>query len=133
MLDQGRVVRVEKGLAWVEFAASSACTSCGACNRAASGKMVAEAENPVGAKVGDVVEVEISQAALTFFPFIAFGIPILFLFLGLALGSLISEAMGITLGFILLVVGFLGVRLVDRYISKQKKFRNRIIKVLLPA
>lgn len=130
MLDQGRVVKVERDLAGVEFAQSSACAKCGACHQAASGKMITEAENLIGARVGDLVEVEISQAALTYFPLIAFGTPILFLFLGLILGSLISEKIGIVLGIVFLVVGFGVVRLIDRYIGKQKKFRNRIVRII---
>jgi len=133
MLDQGRVVKVERDLAWVEFAASLECARCGACHAVASGKMVTEAENPIGAGVGDLVEVEISSAVTTLFPFIGFGIPILFLFLGLALGSFFSETAGIILGVAFLVVGFLVVRFVDNYIGKQKKFRNRIVRILIKA
>lgn len=130
MLDQGRVVKVEGNLARVEFAASSQCARCGACHMAASGKMVNEAENTIGAKVGDLVEVEISPAVTTLFPLIAFGIPVLFLFLGLGLGSLISEMIGIIMGLAFLVLGFVVVRLTDRYIAKQKRFRSRIVRIL---
>jgi sigma-E factor negative regulatory protein RseC len=131
MLDQGRVLKVERDRAWVEFAASSACASCGACHQAASGKMMLEAENPVGAKMGDRVEVEISSAARVLGPLLVFGTPILFLLLGIIIGGLISETAGIVLGIIFLVVGFLFLKLIDEYVTRQKKFRNRIIRVLL--
>lgn len=133
MLDQGRVIKVERGLAWVEFMSSSECARCGACHMAASGKMLNEAENPIGAKVGDMVEVEISPAVKTLFPFIAFGIPIIFLFLGLSLGSIISEKAGIILGILFLILGFLSVRIIDRFMARQKKFRNRIVRIVLGA
>lgn len=127
MLDQGRVLKVEKYLAWVEFAASSACAGCGACHQAASGKMVLEAENPIGAKAGDRVEVDISSAARVLGPLLVFGTPILFLISGIIIGSLISETAGIVLGVIFLVVGFLSLKMIDGYVARQKKFRNRII------
>ncbi len=128
MLDQGRVVKTEGNLAWIEFTSSSECARCGACHRAASGKMINEAENAIGAGVGDMVEVEISPAVTTLFPLLAFGIPILFLFIGISLGSFISETAGIILGLALLALGFLTVRLVDRYIAGQKKFRCKIVR-----
>lgn len=131
MLDQGRVAKVERDLAWVEFAPTSSCASCGACHMAASGRMVLEAENPVGAKVGDLIEVEISSAAKVLGPLLVFGVPILFLIFGIVLGSLISENIGIVLGVVFLVIGFLSLRLIDRYVARQKKFRNRIVRILL--
>lgn len=132
MLDQGRVIKVDtdKNLAWIEFAQSSECARCGACHMATSGKMLLEVENPAGAKVGDLVEVEVSSAVTTLFPLLGFGIPILFLFIGIILGSFISEKTGIILGVIFLVFGFFAVRLIDRYISKEKKFRSRIVRIL---
>lgn len=130
MLDKGRVIKVKGDLAEVEFTSSSACVHCGACHPASSGKMTNEAENPIGAGVGDLVEVEISEAVTTLFPLIGFGLPIGFFFLGLVLGSFISENAGIIAGVIFLGIGFLAVRFVDRYISRQKKYRSRIVRVL---
>lgn len=128
MLDQGVVSKVERNLAWVEFAPSSECVKCGACHAAASGKMILEAENPIEAKVGDWVEVEVSSATKVFFPLLVFGIPILFLIIGISLGSLISERMRIMLGVIFLIIGFLSLKLVDQYVAKAKKFRSRIVR-----
>jgi sigma-E factor negative regulatory protein RseC len=128
MLDQGKVIRVEKDLAWVEFPSSSACAGCGACHRAPSGAMVNEAENPIGAKVGDSVEVEISPIVTTLFPAIAFGIPVLLLFIGLGIGSILSETAAITAGLLFLVLGFIITRLLDKYISAHNKYVSRVIR-----
>ena len=130
MLDQGKVIRVEKNLAWVEFPSSSACAGCGACHRAPSGAMVNEAENPVKAILGDRVEVDISPAVTTLFPLIAFGIPVLLLFTGLVLGNLVSEPMAIISGLIFLAGGLFLARSIDRYISSRRKFRSRIVRVV---
>lgn len=130
MLDRGRVVKIESNLAWVEFAQSLECAHCGACHLGTSGKMISEAENVIGAKVGDLVEVEISPAVTTLFPLIGFGIPVFFLFIGIILGSFVSETMGIILGAVLLGCGFFAARLVDRYISRQNKFRSKVVRIL---
>lgn len=130
MLDRGRVLKVEKDLAWVEFAKSSQCVRCGACRTGDSSKMINEAENPIGAKIGDQVEVEISPAVTTLFPLIVFGIPIILLFIGMVLGNLISEKAGIVLGLVFLASAFAAVRLIDGYVTGQKKFRSRIVRIL---
>ena len=130
MLDQGRVFKVEKGLAWVEFASSSACAQCGACARASSSRMVNEADNPIGAKVGDTVEVEISPAVTTLFPLIAYGLPIGLFFIGMTAGSIFSETAAIIAGLVALAAGFFTTKLIDRYVSRQKRFKSKITRVL---
>jgi len=128
MLDRGRVFKIDKNSAWVEFASSSKCVSCGACQLAAEGKMVLEVEDPIGVKVGDLVEVAISEKALLLSYLIVYGIPVFCFFLGVVLGSLISETMGIILGAAFLAIGFLAVRLADGYVARRKKFRGRIVR-----
>jgi len=130
MLDQGRVFKTEKGVAWVEFAASSACSQCGACARASANRMVTEAENVISAKVGDMVEVEISPVVTTLFPLIAYGVPIIMLFIGMAAGSLFSETAAIVAGLAALAAGFLLSKLIDKYISRQKRFKSKITRVV---
>lgn len=129
MLDHGRVIKIKGNLAEVEFAASSACAGCGACHAGSGGKMTVEAENTVGAGLGDGVEVEVCEAIAALFPLIGFGIPLGFFFLGLVLGSLVSENAGIIAGAVFLGIGFLVVRIADRYVSRQKKFKSRIVRI----
>jgi len=131
ILDQGTVIKIENNMALVKFTPSSECAKCGACSLAVSGEMVLEAENEMGAEEGDRVEVEISSAARVLFPFVVFGIPILFFFLGLSLGSMISEAFGIIMGILFLILGFLSVRIINIFMARQKKFRSRIVKILV--
>ncbi|MFA4905243.1 MAG: SoxR reducing system RseC family protein [Candidatus Margulisiibacteriota bacterium] len=130
MLDRGKVIDIKGSLALVEFVSTSACASCGICKPANTGKMTTIAENPIGSGVGDLVEVEISEAVTTLFPLIGFGLPIGSFFLGLILGSFISENIGIITGVIFLGIGFLATRVADRYISRQKKYRSRIVRAL---
>jgi sigma-E factor negative regulatory protein RseC len=130
LLDQGRVVKIEGKLALVEFSSSSACAGCGACHKAKSGQMATEAFNDAGAKVGEMVEVEVSRAVVTLFPFIAYMVPGLFFFVGVILGTRFSEVWGIVAGFILLVIGILAARSLGQYIGRQKRFICRIVRTL---
>jgi sigma-E factor negative regulatory protein RseC len=130
MRDQGIVFKVDNNLAWIEFSSSAACAQCGICRPGASGKMAVEAENLLGAKVGEKVEVEISPVITTLFPLIAFGVPVILFFIGLALGSLISESGGIILGLLSLVLGFVIVKAIDKYVAGRKKFIVRIIRIV---
>lgn len=128
MLDRGKVFKVEGKTAWVEFMPTSKCSKCGACFMSHdSGKMILEAENSIGAEIGDLVEVEISSTSQVLFPLVIFGIPLLFLLIGIFLGILISENMAVILGVIFLTFGFLFLKLIDRYLAKTKKFKNVII------
>ena len=130
MLDQGRVMKIENNLAWVEFTSNSGCSRCGACVRGASGKMMNQAENTIGAQVGELVEVDISPQVMTLFPLIAFGVPIGLFFIGLVLGSLISEFASVVVGLLLLLFAFTLTRMIDRYIAGEKRFRSRIVRRL---
>lgn len=129
MQEEGRVIKVEKGSAWVEFAETPACSKCSACSLAASGKRVIEADNSTGAKEGDIVKVEIPAGTKTFFPFVAFGIPILFFLAGTLLGSFFSELFGILVGVAFLFLGFLLVRMGQACLVRQRGFKARIVKI----
>ncbi len=130
MLDQGKVFRVEGKRAWIEFAIAGACSQCGACARDAAGKMVNEADNRIGARPGDTVEVEISPAALTLFPLLVFGLPIVLFFIGLSAGSLISETAAIAAGLLFLAGGIAIARLADSYVAGGKGFRSVIVRII---
>lgn len=130
MFDRGRVVKTEGNLAQVEFEAPPECTRCGACHRSAGGKMCIEAENLIGAGVGDWVEVEISPVVKVLVPFLVYGIPVIFLFAGLFLGNLISQASSIIIGLIFLGLGFVTVRWMSKRISGREEFLGRILRRL---
>lgn len=130
MLDQGKVIELKGELALVEFSPSAACSECGACHKAKSGKMATEAYNEVGAKMGEGVEVEVSRAVVTLFPFIAYMVPVLFFFLGIIIGNILSEILGIILGFVLLIAGIVVARSLSQYIGRQKRFICRIVRVI---
>lgn len=127
-IERGIVYKISGNSAWIELAASSKCEHCEACQILSAGKRGVEAENQVGAGVGDEVEVEICQETRVVFPLLVFGLPVIFLILGIFLGGLVSETASIIFGAVFLLLGFLIVVVVDKYVAGQKKFRNVIVR-----
>jgi len=50
------------------------------------------------------------------------------LFIGLGIGSILSETAAITAGLLFLVLGFIITRLLDKYISAHNKYVSRVIR-----
>lgn len=127
-LERGRVVRTSPEVAEVEIVPSAKCKKCCACEISGSGKILIEADNPIAAQIGDVVEVQISSSAKNLFPLIFLGIPILFFFIGITTGNNFSESYGIILGFVFMAVGFLLVLVAGRMQFFMKRYGNKIIR-----
>lgn len=129
-IEQGRVISVAGRTAWVELTTTAKCEQCDACQIMAAGSRGVEADNPVGAAVGDQVEVEICRAAKVSFPLLVFGLPVFLFIVGVILGSFLSELWSVAAGTVFLLAGMLIVKLADRYIAGQKRYNNVILKVL---
>ena len=129
MLDRGLVYRVEGDQALVEMFPEAKCRGCAACHLLAPGRHGLTAANPLGAKVGDQVEVEITAEANRLIPLVVFGLPIVCFLLGLAVGSLFSELWSIVLALFLLGASFGLVRRFDRFAAGQAGFQSRIVGV----
>jgi len=129
MRETGKVSSVKGKLAEIELDQSPQCVKCGACIFKSSGNMSVLAENTINAKVGDTVEVEISQAARFIFPSILYGLPILFLMVGIVVGNIWSERMGIVLGIVFLLISLLVLFMINRLVEGRKRFGNRIVRV----
>lgn len=108
----GVVLEVSGNKAKVKTSRHSDCENCGACpgNQA----MIVEAQNPVGAKPGQRVELEIKEVNMLKAAFIVYMLPLIAIFLG-ALGGtwigqeldypvLMFQIIGGSLAFILSVV-----------------------------
>jgi sigma-E factor negative regulatory protein RseC len=130
MIERGIVIKREGNDAWVELTPGERCKGCAACHLLSAGKRGVIAENTVNAAAGDMVEVEICQETKLLFPFIVFGLPVLFLFLGIIVGGLASEVMAVVLGFAFLISSYLFIKLIDRYVAGQKKYKNAILRRL---
>ncbi len=113
----GTVVGTREDLAVVSLARGRYCEGCGSCCVAAGeASMLAEARNPVGARVGDRVEVEIPVKAALKAAYLLYGIPLLVFLLGLGAGGALGNALaggrfgvplGLASGFALLALSYM--------------------------
>lgn len=124
MLEQGaEVVRSAPGLAWVRPQRSGGCSSCG--NGGCGTRQLAEflsvrprifrVRDPLGTRPGDLVVVGVAEGMIWRGALIAYGVPLLLLFAGAALGQWLGEnfighSMSVAGALILSAVGFLWLR-----------------------
>ncbi len=135
-LDATALVKVRRG---------EACESCGA-GCACAGEtetriMQVTAQNPLGAKEGDHVELAITTGTLLSLSAITYLVPIVFLFLGALLGKPMATGLGWSMdgelasalfGFIFLVISFLVIAFIMRRQRPGGKISPIIVKILKP-
>jgi sigma-E factor negative regulatory protein RseC len=96
--ERGIVEKVEPGWAWVKTKRSSACSSCGSrhhCLTQGADQMVVKAQNRVGAKKGDEVELYLSSKTKLKGTAIVYLIPVLGIFVGAFSANPLSGAFGL--------------------------------------
>jgi len=138
MLENGIVTALTGAKATVALPPKESCGGCGKCSLGKEGKeMLIEAENPVGAEKGDRVAVEIPSRDPLLAAFIIFGLPLLGLLGGAALGYLFFPAdkpagnlAAVALGLAGLAAVFLLVRRSERNRGAKKENRVRIVGIL---
>lgn len=127
MEEIGKVVEVKGRFATVEMSAKGACDCCGAriiC-RPGGDKMYTEALNQAGAEVGQMVEVDMAPKSAVEAAVLLFIVPIGFLVLGLLVFRNLGygELLGVLGGLLFLGLYFVGLRFLDRWISKYRRYR----------
>ena len=137
MLEEGIVVDIKDGAkASVVFERKSSCGICCACSMAGSGKMHIEAYNPVRAKSGDRVKLEVKTKGLVSGVILIYLLPALGLILGIVFGSRLSkgfslaigpETFGILLGATLMLFFFIIAR---HYGTKNTSYSAQILEIL---
>lgn len=133
--EYGRVVALAGSLATVRVGRHAECSSCGACGGAR--QAVVEAENAIGAAVGDAVRFEFREANMLVGAFMVFVWPLIFAAAGAAFGFLAapsidvdvdSSAVGGAVLFFLLSLFF--VKKFDRKAARDVAARPRIVEVV---
>jgi len=140
MQEMGTVVEVRDALAIVEVERSPACERCGVCYQmGGKNKMVAQARNNAGAKVGDKVNLEIESKIFLSVAFVLYIIPVVFLIIGYFIGSTLvtflqkpaySQEVGIFSGFIFLGFSYLVIRMIDRRAALSKQIQPVVIEIV---
>ena len=140
--EQGIVVRVEGGAAWVRTTPTSACEGCsakGSCHAVGEEKEV-RVLNPGGARVGDRIVLCMDTGPLLRASFLLYVFPILSLLCGAFLGDWVARTMGVNpstgaalFGCFAFVVAFAFVRLRRNRLARRREYQPRITRVLGPG
>lgn len=124
MEEMARVVRIlNQNMAEVELRRHSACSECGRCGHGKDGQPARfEVNNPVQARVGDTVLLEMETGSLMKAVLLIYILPLVNLVIGFVLGNWLNdrfrilpgEAFPALLGLSLLALTFLFVRAYDK-------------------
>ncbi|MCT4687608.1 SoxR reducing system RseC family protein [Vallitalea sp.] len=128
MAETGIVIKETGKYVTVKLERREACAKCRACTAGFETKdMIIEAENICDAKEGDEVEISLEQSNFLKAVLIMYTVPLIFLFVGLGVGYLISyalhlqsvEIIAVIFGFVLLAISYLIIR------SNEDKWRDK--------
>lgn len=99
------------------------CDNCGVCSQKPGTELLALATNSIGAREGDMVEVESIAGSSIGVAVIVYVLPCVFLLLGYFLGQAIGlgELMSIGVGALGIVVGFIPALLLNRSITRRRR------------
>lgn len=89
---EGVVLEVKGNMAKVKTSRHNDCENCGACP--GNSAMVLEARNPLGAKPGQRVAVEVQEVDMLKAAFIVYVLPLIAIFLGAVGGGLLADKLG---------------------------------------
>ncbi|NQT30652.1 MAG: SoxR reducing system RseC family protein [Candidatus Saganbacteria bacterium] len=140
MREQGIIDKVVEGkIVEVAFKRTEACEKCRACHAIEEGLVGVEAVNDIGAKIGDMVEIEIPSQELIKGSLILFLVPVLFMIVGYLVGaeftsflglSNLSEIFGIIFALIFLAISFFISSWYDKNVRQRQALQAHIIKVI---
>jgi sigma-E factor negative regulatory protein RseC len=132
MREKGRVIEITGSVARISIKPSEACKSCPSSSicRPAGKNMIMEADNRIGAKVGDEVFVETSAKQSMIAVFFLFVFPVL---LGL-IAMLIAGRRGgwymVISGLVGFALGLMFTKIMDTYFRKWGKLLPNVVEVV---
>lgn len=138
--EKGTVTRVSTRTAWVKTTRSSACESCSArgyCHTLGGNleEMEVEVLNPLGARVGDRVILDLKGSSLVKMAFMLYVFPVLCMLAGALVGQRYSSAdslLPIGTGAAAFCLAFVFVRFQSNRMACNPDYRPRISRILPP-
>lgn len=137
--ERGIVMRTGVETAWIKVVPSEACEGCsshGSCG-AQRGDMEVEVLNPMGAKEGDRIVVDMETASLLKASFLLYVFPIICMIAGAALGMEIAERYGFDGSALSALVGFgffcasiVFIKRKGNQMAARQAYRPKIVKIL---
>lgn len=136
----GKIVKIDNDIAIISLTMNDSCGECNSCSHGSNDSVHdIEAINNVGAAMGDKVEFDMEIPSLLKAAFIAYTIPLITMVGSIALSVFLLKNNGYEknvelyatiIGFVVLVLTLLSIRLFDNKIKDSKKFMPNIIKVI---
>ncbi|NLM44318.1 MAG: SoxR reducing system RseC family protein [Clostridiales bacterium] len=141
MKEVGKILEINDGMAKVLIVRHTACGNCGACQVGKENlNMILTAENTVGGKPGDMVEIELKTENFLFASLIMYGIPLAGLIIGLLGGYYggkaigynenISQIIAAITGILFMSIGYIGIKLGDSKLKNMSKFKPVLIRLV---
>jgi len=144
MEEQGIVIKLTGASALIKTRQSSACEGCASKKSCSSGQGAAdeafiEADNPIGAKVGDNVVFAIGTGSVLKAGALLYLVPILSFILGVVIGQsgVVTailpgqnpDLLSGVLGAAFLALAFIGLKVYSAFLDKNKSFRPKVLRV----
>lgn len=134
-IEEGIVIEVVDNIAKVKVGRHSDCSSCGAC--AGSNNVIIDANNKIGAKIGQRVSFEVNETNVLSGAFIVFVMPIIVAFIGVICGRFIANYIGantnvfqIAGGVIAFLLSLIFIKMFDKAATISEESKPAIIKIL---
>ncbi len=133
MKEEGQVKSVKKNFAVVSVSKKDECSKCGMClfqNGADSVDF--NAENSLGAKVGDKVIIQTAETTKFLGIMLVFLVPLILIGISALINYLLikNEIWILILSVILIVLWYTILALIDKKLAKTKKFATRIVEII---
>ncbi len=121
MKEVGFVHKIKGGTATVRFERKTACENCNMCLKPKEEMYVElKLKNILNAKVGDKVEVTMGERAVLTASFIVYIVPLILMAITIACTYTLEPWISVVSSIASLMVGFIGVSLVDKLIIRKK-------------
>jgi sigma-E factor negative regulatory protein RseC len=142
-VERGVIEKLEEGWAWVEIKRKGACESCGHkghCKMSdGDERVMLKAENLLGARIGDEVEINFHGGIRLKSAFMAYILPVLGLLCGAAVGMGAANSLGwnrdacsVLFALMGLVLAFSAAYVFDKSIKGKKEYIPSVARIRIP-
>jgi len=135
--EEGIILKIHGYTATIQINKAVACSHCKAGCMERNGVMVTEAENPIGAKAGDTVSLGLNSKKALTATLVVFGLPLLALFIGVIVTSVVTKRIGyqnqglsIIVGMVAFLLTFIPVKAYDKQLKRSGSCSITVIEIL---
>ena len=135
-MEKGTVIDIKGKKMTMRLETNETCKHCGGCEIVGDQAILADIDNTVGAKKGDMVLIENKAQSIVIAALLIYIMPLIFLVGGYFLGLLATDYFGVDnnwaifVGLFTLAASFFLVRIIDKRIGKNQNFKPYAIRKL---